>query len=171
VPPDQVDCGNITADVMCDGNGIFTRFGDVEAELAIDIIQYRFDQNEDWKIWDEMTAVSPCPFFYRRVITYCNSICPVYCSPEHECTCTCTETFTITCLNRTLTVNGNITGATITWTGPNGFTASGNNVVFPKTTPSGTFTATITIGSCMYVVNYPYTKPNAGTPILNPTVQ
>jgi hypothetical protein len=171
VPPDQVDCGNITADVMCDGNGIFTRFGDVEAEIAIDIIQYRFDQNEDWKIWDEMTAVSPCPFFYRRVITYCNSICPVYCSPEHECTCTCTETFTITCLNRTLTVNGNITGATITWTGPNGFTASGNNVVFPKTTPSGTFTATITIGSCMYVVNYPYTKPNAGTPILNPTVQ
>lgn len=75
---------------------------------------------------------------------------------------------TVTCVDRTLTITGFIGGATIEWTGPGGFTATGNPVTFPEGTPSGTFTATITDGACVDVVNYPYTQPNAGTPIDDP---
>jgi hypothetical protein len=75
---------------------------------------------------------------------------------------------TITCVNRTLTISGAPVGSTISWTGPNGFTATGNNVMFPSNTPSGLFTATVVDGDCTYTATYNYTKPNAGTPIANP---
>lgn len=75
---------------------------------------------------------------------------------------------TITCVDRTLTITGFLGGATIAWTGPGGFTGTGNPVTFPEDTPTGTFTATITDGTCVDVVNYPYTRPEAGTPIDDP---
>lgn len=77
-------------------------------------------------------------------------------------------TLTITCVNKTLTISGSPVGSTISWTGPNGFTATGNNVMFPSNTPSGLFTATVVDGDCTYTATYNYTKPNAGTPIANP---
>ena len=77
-------------------------------------------------------------------------------------------TLTITCVNKTLTLTGAPVGSTITWTGPNGFTATGNNVMFPSNTPSGVFTATVVDGTCTDTATYNYTKPNAGTPNSNP---
>ncbi|MFD2160831.1 Ig-like domain-containing protein [Paradesertivirga mongoliensis] len=46
----------------------------------------------------------------------------------------------------TLTANPNLTGATYTWTGPNGFTATGRTVSIPSVTAaaSGTYTVVIT---------------------------
>ena len=87
------------------------------------------------------------------------------CCDENPCP---DVTLTITCLNRTLTISGAPVGSTISWTGPNGFTATGNNVTFPSTTPSGVFTATVVDGECTYPATYNYTKPNAGTPNSNP---
>jgi hypothetical protein len=81
-----------------------------------------------------------------------------------------TLSLAITCVNRTLTITGYVAGSTITWTGPNGFTASGDVVVFPSTTPSGVFTATIVNGQCTNEATYNYTKPNAGTPVSNPII-
>ena len=77
-------------------------------------------------------------------------------------------TLTITCVNKTLTLTGAPVGSTITWTGPNGFTATGNNVMFPSNTPSGVFTASVVNGTCTDTATYNYTKPNAGTPNSNP---
>lgn len=77
---------------------------------------------------------------------------------------------TITCVDRTLTITGFVGGSTIEWTGPGGFTGTGNPVTFPEDTPSGTFTATITNGECEDVINYPYTRPEAGTPIDDPII-
>lgn len=69
----------------------------------------------------------------------------------------------VTCINRVLSLNGHPSGSTLTWSGPNGFTATGNNVQFPLSTPSGTFTVAIVHGDCNYTATYNYVKPNAGT--------
>lgn len=74
----------------------------------------------------------------------------------------------ITCVSRTLTLSGAPGGATISWTGPDGFSDTGNPVTFPKGTSSGTFTAEVTDGDCTYFATYNYTKPNAGQPTGDP---
>lgn len=74
----------------------------------------------------------------------------------------------ITCVNRTLTLAGAPGGATITWSGPDGFIDTGNPVTFPANTSSGTFTAEVTDGACTYFATYNYTKPNAGVPVGDP---
>jgi len=89
------------------------------------------------------------------------------CCDENPCP---TLTLTITCLNRTLTISGAPVGSTITWVGPGGFTATGNDVIFPSTTPMGLFTATVVDGDCTYTATYDFKKPNAGTPISNPII-
>jgi hypothetical protein len=81
----------------------------------------------------------------------------------------------IACVNRVLTLTGAPAGATITWSG-NGLSGTGNPVTFESTTPSGTFTATVTDitsvpgETCTYTATYNYTKPNAGTPIAPPII-
>ena len=103
--------------------------------------------------WEDMPASQT---------TVINNLC---CDDTNGCP---SLTLTITCVNRTLTIAGYPAGATITWSGPGGFTGTGNPVTFPASTPSGLFTATIVDGSCTYQATYNYTKPNAGTPVNNP---
>lgn len=76
----------------------------------------------------------------------------------------------ITCINKTLTLTGFVSGSTITWAGPDGFTGSGEIVMFPSNTSSGVFTATIDNGECTDTATYNYTKPNAGEAISNPII-
>lgn len=81
----------------------------------------------------------------------------------------------IACVNKELTLTGAPAGATITWSG-NGLSGTGNPITFASTTPSGTFTATVTDTisvpgeTCTYTATYNYTKPNAGTPIAPPII-
>jgi hypothetical protein len=79
-------------------------------------------------------------------------------------------TLTITCVNRSLSIQGVPLTGTISWVGPGGFIGIGTPVSFPSSTPSGVFTATVIDGVCTYTANYNYTKPNAGTPVSNPVI-
>lgn len=76
----------------------------------------------------------------------------------------CAPGSTIECVNRVLTITGaSLTGVTITWTGPNGFTATGNGVTIPDV--NGNYIATLVGSSCSSNLTYNYVKPNAGEPI------
>ncbi len=68
----------------------------------------------------------------------------------------------IECVDLVLTVYGDLTGISIAWTGPNGFSATGNNVTIPDT--EGEYVASLTGAACSNTVSYFYDKPNAGVP-------
>lgn len=87
IPPNPPECNQTTADVMCTESGSFTRMGVIAGDVALDIIEYRHPPETVWHIWDEETAVQPCPFEYRRVIFFCNDECPTYCGTVHTCDC------------------------------------------------------------------------------------
>lgn len=154
-------------DVNCDSSGNIIRNGD-DVSDALDMIFWKPTLSDQWRLWDEVSTI-PCDFYYKRVVILCGVNCPPICTDEKFCDCSgCNENHNISCINRTLTITPAI--GTITWVGPNGFTGAGASVMFPKSTPTGTFTATVVNGSCTYTVNYPYTKPNAGTPTGNPII-
>lgn len=80
---------------------------------------------------------------------------------------------TITCIDKTLHVE-DVTGipdSDIAWTGPNGFTATGNDVPI---TDEGLYIVSITDNSqdppCKSTANYEFIEPNAGTPIDDPII-
>lgn len=160
VPPGEVNCDDIDADVECTQDGMFVRIGNVVGPEALDIIQYRHPPDLHWRVFDEVNSIHPCPFEYRRVIFYCNDVCPVYCGPIHLCECNCNETFTVDCIDHKLIVSGELLSCTIAWSGPGGFTATGNNVPISV---SGVYTGTITCGACTYTVTYTFDHNDAGT--------
>jgi hypothetical protein len=68
----------------------------------------------------------------------------------------------IECVDLVLTVYGTIDGFDISWTGPGGFTATGNNITIPNV--EGEYIATLTGADCTSTVSYYFDKPSAGTP-------
>lgn len=111
--------------------------------------------------WDEMPINQNPP-----QVTIINNV-DACCDEEDPCP---SLTLTITCVNRSLAIQGVPLTGTISWVGPGGFTGNGTPVTFPASTPSGIFTATVVDGACTYTATYNYTKPNAGTPTGNPII-
>lgn len=77
-PPPESDCSQITADISADETPsclvLPKRTGDViEDILVLDMIFFRYDEDDEWQLWDENTPLSQ-PVFLRRVIT--NVGCP-----------------------------------------------------------------------------------------------
>lgn len=160
VPETETDCNNITANVECDIDGNILRTGNALGIEALDLIQYKFNDDDLWITWDEVTPIRPCPFIYRRVIIYCDGECPIYCSEPKTCLCeNCNEEFEIVCIDKVLSID---TQCNISWIGPDGYTALGNNVMIVN---AGLYTATVYCGDCIYEVEYEFVPPNAGTPI------
>ncbi len=119
----------------------------------------------EWYVWygDPITA----PYVRaRRVIELCD--CPDICTPIIYCENSCPKVFTGDCVDCTLLIEGDdLTGCTIAWTGPESFTATGNNVAV---TVQGEYTATITCGACEYIVPVFFDKGEAGTPTGDPII-
>lgn len=96
IPLSPPDCDQNTPDVACEeiipGQGVFTfiRSGVVQDPVLIDQIQYRNIGEDLWKTWDEHTVLE-CPFEYRRVVIWCQDICPPFCSMIHTCNCECVQ--------------------------------------------------------------------------------
>jgi len=151
--PNECD---VIIDVECDSNCNIIRTGQ-SIESAIDIIYYKSQLVDQWKIWDE-TSPLQCPYYYKRVVILCGLNCPPICTDVKYCDCQgCNQSFEITCVNKVLSVN--TTSCLITWTGPNGFSASGNNI---SISTAGTYTANITCGNCTYVETYNFNPLSAG---------
>lgn len=74
----------------------------------------------------------------------------------------CDEVFTIECVDHVLTVAGDLTDATISWTGPGGFTATGNDITVDE---NGIYYANIAKPGCSATVSYLFNHAEAGTPI------
>lgn len=101
VPPSQPPfdfCGDIDADVECSlnesnqvipvrigGDFIFPEY------IMFDLIQYRYNSEDQPRIWDEVTPLD-CPVEIRRVIIFCNNFCDNYCGEWVTCECDpCTD--------------------------------------------------------------------------------
>lgn len=82
-PPDVVDCSKHTLDVECfeDSPGCWTaiRTGLEVTAIATDFILYRCTEIEVWKLWDEVTPICCDTIFFKRVISFCGSICDIVC--------------------------------------------------------------------------------------------
>jgi len=93
--------------------------------------------------------------------------------PIEVCIVECCEGFTplFECVNKVLTITNAPPGATYSWTGPNGFTATTNPITMID---EGTYYVQVTDNSttppCVSTGQYVFNMPNAGTPISNPII-
>jgi hypothetical protein len=74
----------------------------------------------------------------------------------------CDETWTLECVDHVLSVVGDLTDTTITWTGPNGFTGTGDSVTIED---EGTYYANIKKTGCDSTISYNHVHVSAGDPI------
>jgi hypothetical protein len=74
----------------------------------------------------------------------------------------CNANITIICVNKVLIAIGMPGTATIEWSGPSGYTHSGNGALVSV---GGEYTATITDGDCEWEESYVFVRANAGTSI------
>lgn len=95
--------------------------------------------------------------------------------PIEVCLVECCEGFDpiLECIDKMLSVTNAPAGATFAWTGPGGFTATGNPIDLTGQ-PEGTYyvavTDTSTSPPCVSNGQYQFDMPNAGTPIADPII-
>ncbi len=182
VPPVYVDCGNITASVQCEevsaGCVTFVRTGYLPSAAVTDVIEYQCSidgvtWDQEIQRWDGEEIC--CPFVrIRRIINFCNDLCPMYCTGWIYCNggnCECD--FQIVCDTGNAEAHLNIIsgcgiGYVFNWYDPNmNLIATGQNYNF---TESGIYTVVADNGTCETIRTYEYTKPNAGEPINEPII-
>jgi hypothetical protein len=125
-------------------------------------------------ILDAMAFGQPCVKFcddINLVIPPVQVLFPQ--TPIEVCLVSCCDgvVLTIECVDMVLTVTGAPAGSTITWTGPNGFTATGASTPI---TDEGTYIVTVVDNTanppCTSTAVYNFVMPDAGEPIANPVL-
>lgn len=94
-PPDGYPCEDNEIGVNCVsatgdcGEGLkFVRTGLLVAPVASDIIFYQCP-GEQWKYWAEEEVLCCDPVKWKRVVTFCDDVCPTLCE-EGQCNQACT---------------------------------------------------------------------------------
>lgn len=169
--PDGGDklCDEVVLNLICvneEGCYRFVKDGLIPFDYD-DYIKYRTSEDgvnwSSWKILDEDFPLI-CGSTYvqgRWFVVFCEGVCPMKCSPIATCMPTPFE-ISVTCELCTATVSSpeDISGCTIEWTGPEGWTGSGNPVMLPEV--SGDYTVVVTCGIETSSFIYEHHAPNAG---------
>jgi hypothetical protein len=166
----DVTCPDVE-DISIDYNpitGMLSREGTLNIEPLEDIIYYSIENapNEwsEFYYWDNRNPVFAQKIRARRVIRFCGE-CEDICTPIYLW-----EDFveyTLGCNDCTLFVEQGVSGCTVAWDGPNGFTGTGTPIEVEDT---GQYTATITCMGVPYTATIDFVKPNSGTPTDNPII-
>lgn len=151
----------------CVDGWTFIRTGNIPIDYIEDKIFYQISIDGitypiRWEEWDDVSTIPAQYIRARRVIRFCGE-CDDICTPIIYCEVTCGE-FTITCDDCTLTTDAD-ESCTVTWAGPEGFTATGASVAVEI---EGDYTATVFCPDTTCTVEvgpYFYEKADPGTGI------
>jgi hypothetical protein len=159
-----------TVGLECAEGITFIRTGNLPIGVSFDRVWYQLSMDgvnwvgcwTDWCGEDIDLSMSVYKFIRaRRVIEFCGT-CKDICTPIIYCNYDCPETYEIECVDMTYTVIGNLSGCTIDWEGPFGYTNTGNPITVDV---EGMYTATITCDLCTYTVQRLFRRPVTEAPI------